>query len=772
MRKVLFIGILLSAYVVLIAPLIALASVITGALYSGVIVVSNNGSTPANNVSVPFVLNTQVMIDGGFINAALDDVAVQNTAGADVAFMTGFNATAPWVIFVPQITANTFLNNILYTGNVTGGTIRYFGDDDGMIVVDDPSLDIVDNWTATASGWLDTDNGTRKDYFYKEEAIRVFGSGNTSGDIIAAEIGWVTPTDGDGTGWTNNANAFDDNTATGATFVTTNGVLTDYFYYSHSSFNITEIRYFLTTSDVANIEFGASTDNVSWLDVFIGTPTFDEWVTLDTGLFINTQFIRFRFLPTSTGPITTLMELDYGEASHYTTATGESSRDGTVTVESGNATENELHYPGTSTSRVRLDTNEYRGINKFWLYMQFRLDTTHQNGSSTKYLFSQTIDASNKIQVRFTGSGALQLVFDPTTTFVTVSTTQTTWNADQNYAFIYSVDNVSGLRLATSEGEVVTNAFSEPTTGGSSNTEIGFEPDNPTLGFIGEIHTTALGTDNLTRTEELELLNGIIPLDATDIYYADEGTGTTLTSVGTSANDGLVSGANTWEVSQRSFYFTILVDGSLGEGVRGSANITVGTANWTIARPAAMPYMTYSSISVFGIESGNWTWEYAATFTDGTGNGNTGFPTFRTLTTSENVSANLTSFRPISEAQAPSFVLGVTGDFITSPNMTANFTTVVNPVYPGASVIEDISATQGTPAQLPFTVLAGIGILGISLTLSWAMRRLGTESLWVKGLVIVILMAVFVALRQLDFWMILFFSILGIAIIFASKQRG
>ena len=199
---------------------------------------------------------------------------------------------------------------------------------------------------------------------------------------------------------------------------------------------------------------------------------------------------------------------------------------------------------------------------------------------------------------------------------------------------------------------------------------------------------------------------------------------------------------------------------------------------WTFIENDVMPYMEYQKIWIDGVLRQHIVWEYDDEFTDLSGNSNPATPSFRTASSDPDVSAELISFQPVSEAKAPDYVLGEAPAFIDpgiTGNVTGTFTTTPGTgTFPLANVIAEIAAATDTPEQLPLLIIAVFVILAASLTVSATMRRYGSGSILVKVLVISAVMGIFIALGNfaIDFWMLVVFLIIGISIAFMSKQLG
>ena len=180
MKKYLHI-LLLTTIVILCLPTLVMASDISDAKFTGIIRVSNN-STAANDVSANFSLDTQALIDGGYITANCSDIAIHDPTGTDATFMPSVNSTVPWFVFTDNISAYGSLDYNLYCGGVTGGNIAYFPGTGGMTVSDNANIEPGDNFTITYRGYIDTT--TAENITEKGSALRLYSNG--TGDITAS----------------------------------------------------------------------------------------------------------------------------------------------------------------------------------------------------------------------------------------------------------------------------------------------------------------------------------------------------------------------------------------------------------------------------------------------------------------------------------------------------------------------------------------------------------------------------------------------------------
>lgn len=187
---------------VLIPSVIVLASDTSSALFRATVTVFNN-STATTNVATVLTANTAAWQDADYINASCNNTALVSGSGADVPYMPGYGDD-PWAIWVPSIGNNAFANSTLYLGGSDNmsGKIRYFPGDAGMTVTDDASMELGNNGSISASGYIDTDAGADKCLFEKKDAIKAFVSPTVSGNITALVFDYLFADDFDTDDWT------------------------------------------------------------------------------------------------------------------------------------------------------------------------------------------------------------------------------------------------------------------------------------------------------------------------------------------------------------------------------------------------------------------------------------------------------------------------------------------------------------------------------------------------------------------------------------------
>lgn len=447
-----------------------------------------------------------------------------------------------------------------------------------------------------------------------------------------------------------------------------------------------------------------------------------------------------------------------------------------------------LEFDGTANSYVNCGVI-HNAAAKLWVVLTFVLDAPVDSTLATPFfLWSKKLDANNQLIVRLEdGTGKLQayLKTGAITRFVIYAKDSggvetTSWSAGVCYTVLLSISDVNNVRFRYNDGVVVTNADGNAAPNGGIFT-LGNTGVAVANSFIGTISNVFVGTDDLTIGEESHLLSGIPPADAVNIWLLDEATGTNIVDYGTGSNNGTAGAACTWNdgIGYANYYIDIGGD-SWGVNLHG-VSVPDNAADWTVGDDGVTPYIEEFSLDVGGTEVCNIVWEYDNIFYDTSGYGNDATPTFRTASSDADVSASWTAFLPIAEAIAPDYVLGTVPAFIDadalSGNVTGTFGTTPGAgagTFPLAGVITAMAAATSTPAQLPLLIIAVFIILAASLSVSAIMRSHGSGSLIVKIITIAALMGIFVALGNfaIEFWMILVFLIISVAVAFASRQLG
>jgi len=235
----------------------------------------------------------------------------------------------------------------------------------------------------------------------------------------------------------------------------------------------------------------------------------------------------------------------------------------------------------------------------------------------------------------------------------------------------------------------------------------------------------------------------------------------------------VVSGNHTVSLTADGSLLYLYVDGTESDNCTLTANVTDTGNDWHFFENYVCPYVERQLIYVGGVLQQDVSWEYTSgNFTDASLQGNDLIPTYRTTGSDPHVSTSLLSFQPITESEAPSTVnLTSPTDWITIPAISGNFSTTVNGTKPIPGIIKAIADAAGTPAQLPMTTIGGFIIIAVSLALSYFLKQTNSRSLFIKGIFIGALFGLFIPILEFDFWMLLYFAILAIALAMASRHQ-
>ena len=151
---------------------------------------------------------------------------------------------------------------------------------------------------------------------------------------------------------------------------------------------------------------------------------------------------------------------------------------------------------------------------------------------------------------------------------------------------------------------------------------------------------------------------------------------------------------------------------TVGASNVATTNFTIPntSSNWLFNTNNAMPYIEYIKIYVGGNLKGYWSWQYASTFTDQSGNGNTMTPTFRTNGTT-NITASVISQAPTSTSTGPADNVtgGVTiiGSVPTAPGIFASGV--------GSYPMKGELTAMATSTRIPYDALAKTLAIGSAI---------------------------------------------------------
>lgn len=802
-------------------PVMALASDISDAKWYGQITITNN-STALTSVVTTASINTTNLQAGGYLNAGANNTTIRTSSGADVLFMPGYTPDGnPWAIWVASIGANTVLTNILYTANTSGGGIRYFPGDDGMTVEDDATLEPADNFTLSIAGWFDTDAGADKFIGDKNGAITISVNTTNSGvidgsiavyedftdnytevdpngklTVIAGKITAVN-IDRDEDGYVyrdKGANHFDSLDVDFEVYVDSNSLADGLGGMALSNLVGTINDFGATEVGIYTAEVGANALIALYRGKLTATDSFLTG-SLDTPYYITVT--RLAGGDTVTAAI-------YSDSSRVTLVD-------TLSVSGYGATKWRYVY-GFINYNNGSAGQDWDGYFKDLSYDARIVSASGvTSGEHTVQVYTGLSSSAVEDFTTYTEvdvPGNLTVIAD-TITAVNVDRDESiyvykdyghNYFDDLNWEFEIYVNSAS---LVNSLGATfLANSVGSMDTYGT--TEVGlYTTDAGTADLIlcrgklvaGDVFNGVLNTPyyvTITRPAGGDVVTAYIYTDAARTALVD-----TLTVAGFGATKwryayGFTSyniplAAADWDgyvkdMKLEAESLHISVDGVLEDSIAlAGATVLDNSANWTISQSAAMAYVSTANITIGGSLQGSWVWEYSDNFTDLSGNVNWGFPSFPTTGSDPDISANLTAFLPIAEATAPDYVLGLAPDFIDSDsltgNVTGNFTTGIDSAtaaggFPLAGVIAAVADSTGTPAQLPLLLIAMFIIIASSLTASYIFRTYGVGSIVLKIVTIVVFMGIFIALKNfgVDFWMMVVFLIISVAMAMASRH--
>lgn len=698
--------ILTVALLVVITPFsIAIASDIADAIFFGTIRATNT-SAVAPNVSVNLSINSDDWIDNGTLNAAANNTAIRNSTGADTEFMPGYDGN-PWIVQFDTVPDNGNIDYTLYT-NATGGKIRYFPDDDGMSVDDDSIGGLPepgDNFTASISGRVDTDNGTGKNILNKEAAIKVFISSIVSENISAT----INPPY-DLTTFTQ-VDASDKLTLTSSTVII-DGVDRDETIYAYKDFgaayfdaiDLTFEIYAASTSQVngwAAISFASLLDDYSGygtselsLYFFTGVArtvtlsrgedtAVDSYVpALDTPYYIHIERAAGNDTVTAkiytdaarTVLVDTLSVAGYGVTKWQYTYAFQSYNVPVANADYDGYIRN-ISYTGAgspvSVTATGVTSGEHTAlIIKQLPFFGIGIDTDNStiNPISSDLLLNAPLWQTETSSLDFTSIDA---------NAYSCNTSGATWTSDGRVFDGVNDRIVLPTSIIPRDGTIEMWAKYNLATGhylfsADLNEFSLFNNGGVSLTFYWDGLPGIAAVHDWATNEWFHLAVSYAHSEASYIYIngVQKGTATLTNATPTSVLARVGEGTNgSSDFTGTIGLFRIYDDNISPAQVLQNYNATKGkfedgdvtsystlisvpdtSANWTIGGDAT-PYIETANITIGGVLQGSWEWEYGVTFTDLSGNSHDATPTFRTTSSDADVSASLITFKPISEAK-------------------------------------------------------------------------------------------------------------------------
>ena len=145
--------------------------------------------------------------------------------------------------------------------------------------------------------------------------------------------------------------------------------------------------------------------------------------------------------------------------------------------------------------------------------------------------------------------------------------------------------------------------------------------------------------------------------------------------------------------------------------------------NWAFTTGDSLTYVRYIEVKVGGNQRGFWSWQYAATFTDQSGNGNTATPTFRTTSSDADVSALVISQEPTEVSTGPGSASGAGVDLIGStPSEPSGIYSTGAGDFPGKAILVSLANNNNIPSDAVIAFIA-FGSVALAFVVVFALTH-------------------------------------------------
>lgn len=680
------------------------AADVSGAIYRGTLRVVNN-STAANGVSVNFSLSTDDLINLYNVSDNCQNVAILTNGGADARFMPSINASYPWIVYVPTIGATSTLDYTFYAaGPVMSPEIVFFGT---MEIDDHGSIELDDNGTVGLTQ-VYVDTSVSDDIVSKEDAFRITADGSRTIEAVmfsdTSQTDNITPNAagaatgiasvfGAATHW----DAVNDTPGSpddAATYVHTNNTVEEIDYYNLTLNGLNEQSIITTVNVYYRFRSSTAATNVYLTprlrlgsDITAGTEkthTGDTWTTYNETLARPGG---------GTWAASDLADLQVGIGIKKAPAAASVQCTQVYVAVTYNLT--------ASAAISDIDSEEFdqlkAGINApFW---GFALNNDLVLPVSDNVALNASIFQPEARNSGFT-------TFDSNAHIGTTGG-GATWVEDTGYSFNGTsfITFPHSTSINATGGPLSVEAWLNPDAGMAAPVVIGSKTGPDPYYFYGlritsnkykfEVNVDGVvkntyADSNYTPGTPTHVVgtydNAILKLYVNSILQSSP---TAAAGSTRSGNDVLSLGA--WQTSSeyfkgsilefrvyigkaltqeevtRNYNATKLKHTGAGDISHCSTLATVAdNANNILVGSDATPYMQSFEIEKDGASACEIIWENNTTFTDLSGNGNDATPTPRTTSSDPDVTAQLITFEPVTQARSTSTILGSAGELVTS----------------------------------------------------------------------------------------------------------
>lgn len=209
-----------------------------------------------------------------------------------------------------------------------------------------------------------------------------------------------------------------------------------------------------------------------------------------------------------------------------------------------------------------------------------------------------------------------------------------------------------------------------------------------------------------------------------------------------------------------------------------SANITDNSASWLTFLNDAMPYVEYQKVYIDGSLVQHIEWEYDTDFSDLSGNSNNAIPSFRTLSNYSCVSANLTSYEPITEATASENISSewpeMMGDEDIPELPDTTYTENSTPGFFFTPLVTAFWDITGLPSSFFWYNFAFFFIMGVSILVYYFFAANNKQALLFKAISTGAFI-IFFALPGINifgFYVFIYYALFAFGILIFSKDYG